>query len=94
MFVKVIAFASVITAQPLVNEDVPEPSVINEIEHALSRAPTNAPPTALLPVGTNGLNRTQLAIRLVSSQKSDGRWTVGTNDATAAAVLMLKGIME
>jgi len=94
MLVKTLAFAAVITAQPLVNEDVPEPSVVNEVEHALSRAPADAPPTALLPVETNGLDRTQLAIRLVSTQGSDGRWTVGTNDVTAAAVRLLMETAE
>lgn len=85
-----IAFAAVITAQPLVNEDVLEPSVCNEVAHALAMAPTNAPAANLAPVDTNGLNRTQIAIRLVSSQRADGRWMVGTNDVTAAAVEMLK----
>jgi len=94
MFVKTLAFAAVITVQPLVHEDVPEPSVCNEIEHALARAPTNAPPTVLLPFATNGLNLTQLAIRLVSTQGADGRWIAGTNDVTTAAVRLLKGIIE
>ena len=88
------ARATVITAQPIVNEDVPEPSVCNEIEHVLARAPTDAPPTAIVPLVTNGLNRTQIAIRLVSAQRADGRWLVGTNDVTAAAVELLKGMLE
>jgi len=92
--VKVLAFAAVVTAQPLVQEDVLEPSVVNEVGHALVRAPTNAAPTALLPFATNGLSRTQLAIRLVSAQGADGRWTVGTNDVTATAVELLKEITE
>jgi len=94
VFVKALALAAVVTAQPLVNEDVLEPSVVNEIEHALARAPTNAAPTALLPLTTNGLSRTQLAIRLVSAQRADGRWYAGTNDVTAAAVRMLKEFGE
>lgn len=81
-----------LTAQPLVNEEVLEPSVCNEVEHALARAPTNAPPSRLLPVATNGLSRTAIAIALVSSQKSDGRWRVGTNDVTAAAVDVLRSL--
>lgn len=85
---------AIITAQPLVNEDVPEPSVMNEIEHALARAPTNAAPVLIQPFATNGLNRSQLAIRLVSAQGADGRWRVGTNDVTAAAVRLLKEIVE
>lgn len=94
MLVRAIAFTAVITAQPLVNEDVPEPSICNEIEYALARAPTNAPPMVLLPLDTNGHNRTQLAIRLVSSQGADGRWVVGTNDVTATAVRILKDIIK
>ena len=38
---------------------------------------------------TNGLNATEAAIRLVSTQRPDGRWLVGTNDVTAAAVQIL-----
>ena len=34
--------AAAIVAQPLVNEAFLEPSVLNEVDHALSRAPTNA----------------------------------------------------
>ena len=79
-----------ITAQPLVNEDVLEPSVRNEVRHALSLAPTNAPAASVPVVWTNGQNRTQVAIRLVSKQKADGRWFVGTNDVTSAAVELLK----
>ena len=94
MFGKAIVIAAVITAQPLVNEDVLEPSVRNEVRHALSLAPTNAPTATLLPVSTNGLNCTQLAIRLVSAQKADGRWFVGTNDVTSAATELLKELLK
>ena len=92
MILKISAFllAVSITAQPLVNEDVLEPSVRNEVRHALSLAPTNAPAATVLPAWTNGQNRTQIAIRLVSAQRADGRWLVGTNDVTSAAVEMLK----
>ena len=86
----VIVLAVSLTAQPLVNEDVLEPSVRNEVRHALSLAPTNAPVAAILPVWTNGQNRTQVAIRLVSAQRADGRWLDGTNDVTSAAVELLK----
>lgn len=89
-----LAFAAVLTAQPLVNEEVLEPSVRNEVLHALSTAPTNAPPATALPVSTNGLNRTQIAIGLVSAQKGDGRWLVGTNDVTFAAVELLKELLK
>lgn len=89
-----LAFAAVITAQPLVNEDVLEPSVCNEVRHALSIAPTNAPAAMALPISTNGQNRTQIAIGLVSAQKGDGRWLVGTNDVTSAAVELLKELLK
>lgn len=89
-----LAFAAVVTAQPLVNEDVLEPSVRNEVRHALSIAPTNAPAATALPVATNGLNRTQIAIGLVSAQKGDGRWLVGTNDVTSAAIELLKELLK
>lgn len=88
----IISLGVVLTAQPLVNEEVLEPSVCNEVEHALARAPTNAPPSRILPVDTNGMSRTAIAIALVSSQKSDGRWRVGTNDVTAAAVDLLRSL--
>lgn len=94
MILKILAsvLAVTITAQPLVNEDVLEPSVRNEVLHALSLAPTNASaPAFSVPVAwTNGQNRTQVAVRLVSAQKADGRWCVGTNDVTAAAIEVLK----
>lgn len=85
--------AVAVTAHPLANEDVLEPSVMNEVEHALSRAPTNSPPgVASAPFPTNGLSRTALALQLVSSQRSDGRWLAGTNDVTAAARLLLENL--
>ena len=89
-----LALAVSITAQPLVNEDVLEPSVRNEVRHALSLAPTNAPASTVLPVSTNRLNRTQVAIRLVSAQRADGRWLVGTNDVTSTAVELLKEVLR
>ena len=89
-----LVLAASITAQPLVNEDVLEPSVRNEVRHALSLAPTNAPAAALPASWTNGQNRTQVAIRLVSAQKADGRWLVGTNDVTSAAVEILKETLK
>ena len=94
MLDKALVIAAVITAQPLVNEDVLEPSVRNEVRHALSLASTNAPAATVLPVPTNGLNRTQLAIRLVSAQKADGRWFAGTNDVTSAAIELLKELLK
>ena len=89
-----ILLAASITAQPLVNEDVLEPSVRNEVCHALSLAPTNAPAATIPPVWTNGQDRTHVAIRLVSEQRADGRWLVGTNDVTTAVVEILKETLK
>ena len=93
-----LVLAVTIVAQPLVNEDVIEPSVLNEVEHALAVAPkvlatTNGVPEFLTDV-TNAANRTQLAIRLVSRQGADGRWRQGTNDVTAAAVRLLEELAK
>ena len=42
--------------------------------------------------GTNGLSSTEIAIKLISLQKSDGRWLDGTNDVSAAAVRILRSL--
>ena len=89
-----LVLAVSITAHPLVNEDILEPSVRNEVRHALAIAPTNAPAASLPTAWTNGQNRTQIAIRFVSAQKADGRWLVGTNDVTAAVVELLKETLK
>lgn len=95
--------AIAISIQPLVSEDVIEPSVQNEIDHAISIAPaevvadgavTNVPAAVLSSdvFGTNGLNATQIAIRIVSAQGPDGRWSSGTNDVSAVAVDILRSV--
>ena len=101
-FIPAVILGVMLTAQPLADEDVLEPSVQNEVEHALALAPTNAPAFAPVPVvtvttnwvtdvfSTNGLAATEIAIRLISSQKSDGRWYFGTNDVTSAARAILE----
>ena len=95
MLCKFIVLAAVITAQPLVDEDVLEPSVLNEVDHALGRAPTNTLAAAERAVAfremyaTNGMNATQRAISLVSSQRSDGRWFFMGQDVTKEAVRLL-----
>jgi len=87
--------AVLITAQPLVDEDVLEPSVQNEVDHALSRAPTNDVPVTAATQAfarlweTNGASATALAIALVSSQGSDGRWIYLGEDVTPAATSLL-----
>ena len=147
-----LILAAIVQIQPIVSEDVLEPSVRNEVDHALSLAAaamstnspaaaaprsiaaaatnsptaaastpspfaiaaTNSPPAASTPspiaqpttnafafvasptnavpgdiFGTNGLSATEIAIKLVSSQRADGRWLSGTNDVTAAAIQIL-----
>ena len=93
-----IAAAPVFTIRPLVDEDVLEPSVQNEVDHALSRAPTNL--TAAVAAAatkdlfaTNGLDATAIAIKLISLQRADGRWYLDeTNDVSTVAVEILKHI--
>lgn len=91
-----LALPMVVTVQPLPSEEVLEPSVLNEVEHALDRAPEALPsPTPAAAAyyrhyETNGLSATKAAVALVSAQRSDGRWFVGTNDVTSAAVLTLR----
>jgi hypothetical protein len=88
---------TVVVAQPTVSPDVLEPSVLNEVDHARSRAPAGAATNALTAAGaafarlyeTNGLTATDAAIRLVSAQRPDGRWLAGTNDVTSAALRVL-----
>ena len=89
-----------IVAQPTVSPDALEPSVKNEVDHARSRAPAASAASATNALSaaeagfvrlyeTNGLTATDAAIRLVSAQRPDGRWTSGTNDVTRAAMLLL-----
>ncbi len=92
------AAAEVLPVPALVSAEVLEPSVRNEVEHALSRAPKDFPAAlsaevraAYLASVTNGA-ATEVAIRLVSAQRADGRWLCGTNDVTAAALELLRGM--
>lgn len=82
--------AASIVAHPLANDDFLEPSVLNEVEHALSAAPTNSPPSYGWTPSTNALSRTALALLLVTSQRADGRWFAGTNDVTSSARRILE----
>jgi hypothetical protein len=93
--------AALITGQPIATGETLEPSVQNEVDHALARVPTNAfccaSALCRVPVtndwfGTNGLNAAATAIKLISAQGKDGRWTVGTNDVTRVAVCILKHV--
>ena len=77
-----------------------EPSVQNEVDHAVSRAEawlrlqpacTNGVCGDVL--GTNGLAAGEVAVKLVSSQKGGGWWVTPTNPApTRLAVEILKGL--
>lgn len=82
----------------IVNESgaILEPSVVNEVEHALSRAATNAPPfTAQCDIfGTNGLSAADVAITLVSRQNAKGEWIVNGTNATSEAAGILRSLIE
>ena len=73
-----------------------EPSVENEVFHAISIAP--AVPRQAVPAGDvfgkHGVNATQIAWKLDPMQNSEGRWMCGTNDCTAAAVAILRRIAK
>ena len=85
----------VITAHPLANAEVLEPSVQNEVDHALNVASTNAvPPTPAARdfarlYATNGMSATERAISLISSQK-DGCWYWQGTNVTPVAVRILR----
>ena len=85
----------VLTAQPLASEDVLEPSIANEVEHALSLVPTNAVPPSAAGAefarlyATNGMSATARAIALVSAQK-DGCWYWRGTNVTPVAVELLR----
>lgn len=93
-----LILAVVVHAQPLVNADVLEPSIRNEVDHALEMAKnaglaavTNAVSStnAVCFVKTfRGMNATERAIALVSAQK-DGRWFYRGEDVTPVAVRLL-----
>ena len=96
MLTELVFAAVAITAQPLVDEDVLEPSVQNEVDHALGRAPTNEVAISDASVAfaalwaTNGASVTDRAIALVSSQRADGRWEFGGRDVTPVATRLLR----
>ena len=99
-----VLLVTLVAPTTLVDDDVLEPSVRNEVDHALDLVPTNMVKFVDYPAdfkafcttndffGTNGLTRTDIAIKLISNQKSGGRWNYGTNDVTAVAVEVLKGL--
>lgn len=91
-------FALTLSVQPLADSDFLEPSIQNEVDHALSIAPDDSPEPTLPehlvndPFKTNALDKTSIAIKLVSAQTKDGRWMIGTNDVTRVAVKILENL--
>lgn len=95
--------AAVFALRALPQDEAPlEPSVQNEVDHALSRAERWLARQArrdgdVLPqddlFGTNGLSRAEIALALVSSQRGEGWWVTPTNTVpTRTAVHILKGL--
>ncbi len=95
-----ILFAASFAVRLVPQEDAPlEPSVQNEVDHALdlgekwlaAHATTNAVTTDLFQ--TNGRTRVQIALSLLRAQRAGGYWITPTNDApTKLAVAILKGL--
>jgi len=96
---RALLVATALVARPLANPDVLEPSVQNEVDHALSLVPIRPAETNLAVLSfnrefahiyaTNGMNATERAISLVSMQKN-GEWHWHGTNVTEAAVKLLK----
>lgn len=89
--------AVTITANVINGPDsVLEPSVMNEVEHALSIADVSATNCIRRQVGdvfaTNGLTKASIAIKMVSIQKSDGSWMVNGTNYTVEAIRILENV--
>lgn len=100
-FVLAMMFAATFGVRPLPNAEGPlEPSVQNEVDHAVDLAEawlrTRAADTNVVHgdlFRTNGLSREAVALRLVRAQRGEGWWLVSTNAApTRLAVDILKGL--
>lgn len=110
-------FAATFGLKPVAHEDAAmlEPSIQNEVDHAISSAERWLGKNASLSGciyetssngvkkvsamaqkvfdSTNGLSRTRIAVKLISSQRGEGWWVCSTNAApTRAAVQILKGL--
>ena len=83
--------AATITVTPLSNPEFLEPSIQNEVEHALNRVPAELKFSAYS-FAADG-TATERVLRLVRSQRGDGRWCDGTYDITYAAVRELKKLV-
>ena len=103
-FTLALPLAAALALPTFVSEDVLEPSVRNEVDHAIARAPVEAW-TAATNVSaevrgaawvredgsaTNALSATAIALKLISTQGADGRWRCGTNDWTVTALRILR----
>lgn len=94
-------FAATFGVRTMPQADGPlEPSVQNEVDHAVGRAETwltchsdtNAVPRDDL-FKTNGLSREKIAVKLISTQRGEGWWMTKTNSApTRLAIEILKGL--
>jgi len=90
-----------IMLHPLADDDVLEPSVVNELDHALRRSPGDAVyiprslvAQALEELGVSkGMSSSEAAIRIISSQNRHGRWIDKSGrDISSAAIAMLKDL--
>lgn len=96
--------AAAFQVRPMPQQDGPlEPSIQNEVDHAVDRAEawlarqTNLVATARMATtntvdaarlfATNGLTREKIALKLISSQKGEGWWIVSTNAVPTRAAV-------
>ncbi len=96
--------AAAFQVRPMPRQDGPlEPSIQNEVDHAVDRAEawlarqTNLVSMARVATtntvdvarlfATNGLTREKIALKLISSQKGEGWWIVSTNAAPTRAAV-------
>ena len=89
--------AALVVQMPADPDGPLEPSVLNEVEHALGRVPacckTNEPAAFGDIFATNGLSASAIAISLVSRQDKDGKWIVNGTNATIEAVSILSSFV-
>ena len=87
--------AALVVQIPADPDGLLEPSVLNEVEHAIGRAPlcaTNSPAVFGDIFATNGLSATAVAVLLVSRQNKSGEWIVNGTNATSEAVAILSSL--
>lgn len=104
--VPIAVVAANFPVRPLPQEEGPlEPSIQNEVDHAVDRGeawlarqrfappPTNGVEVVCDLFATNGLTREKIALKLISGQKGEGWWMTSTNAApTRLAISILKGL--